>query len=120
MNYLPNKIIDKIFFFLYGVQEIVGSALFHIYDKKLETKIINFVELWEKTLRHSNLFRPDGSGNYSLHIPYDVFERKSDEDEFNLLVNESLQLREVFNDLIKFVRTEYLEIDIDELSKIYF
>lgn len=118
LYHLPNRILDKIFFFLYGFQEIFHSVSFHLYDKVLLDKISNFINLWEKTLQHSNLFKPDGSGNYNLYIPFDVFERREDEIEFSLLVDETNLLRVSFEDLIKYIRNEYMEIDVDQLCKI--
>lgn len=118
LHYLPNRIIDKIFFFYYGVQEIVESSSFHIYDQDLNGKIFDFVSTWEKTLNHSSIFITDSSGNHLLYVPFDTFQNRKDEEEFGILVDETLALKKNFEILIKNIRENYLEIDVDYLSKI--
>lgn len=118
LHYLPNRIIDKIYFFFEGFQEIFYSGSFHIYEKELYEKLSDFFVLWNNTLGHSNLYKSNGNGNFILNLQYDVFERKQDQEDLSILVNEVIQLKESFKDLIKFVRHNYLEVDVDELSKI--
>ena len=117
LHYLPNRILHKIFFFLYDFEAVFYSTSYHIYDQELNEKIEVFFTLWQKTLQHSNLFSPDESGNYILYIPFDIFKNKEDEEEFILLTKESILLREKFVDFLKYVRGTFLEIDVDELSE---
>lgn len=118
IHYLPNRIIDKIFFFLYGVQELVGSSSFHIYNEELNKYIYDFINIWEKTLNYSQLFTVDSTQNYILHLPFDIFERRKDEEDFEQLTKEVIELKIKYNALIKYVRENHFEVDIDNLSLI--
>lgn len=118
IHYLPNRIVDKIFFFLYGVQDVVNSSSFHIYNEELSALINDFISLWEKTLSYSHLFKVDSSNNYILHLPFDVFERRKDEEDFAQLTKDAIDFKTLYNKLIKFIRENYLDIDIDELSNL--
>lgn len=116
IHYMPNRIIDKTFFFLYGAQDIVKSSSFHIYNDELNNYIYNFMNLWEKTLSYSNLFKVDSTKNYTLNLSFDVFEKRKDEENFAQLTKDVMDFTTVYNTLVKYVRENYVEIDIDKLS----
>jgi hypothetical protein len=52
-GYIP----DDIFFYQVGVDAFVKSSTFHIYDKDLEEKVINFSDAWASSLSFGRLFQ---------------------------------------------------------------
>lgn len=118
LSELPNTVIGRIFFFWTSFHSNYDSSTFHIYDKTLNEKLKNFRTLWGQTLNYGHLFFTSSSGkDYVFHLPFDVFTDKTIEKDFHKLTKESLQLQEVFKDLISFIRENYLEVDIDALSE---
>lgn len=117
IHYLPNRILDKIFYFYYGAYEIVNSSSFHIYDPDLSSKIFDFIKYWGMTLNHSSIFKTDSSGNHLLYAPFDTFQNRRDEEEFHIMLDEIRILKNNFDIFVKYVRENYLEIDIETLSK---
>lgn len=119
IEYMPSKIIDKIFFFKDWFYNISESNKFHIYDVKLKKLLFDFRDNWDNSLSFSKYFERDHFGNsYSFRIPFDVFPDKKTEDDFNILAKISQNLLVSFKDLLKYIRDEYLEIDLEETSKL--
>lgn len=116
-NELPDRILERIFFFWYSFQGNYESNTFHIYDKQLREKTKNLWTSWEKSLSYGNLFRPSNNGKYYiLYLPMDIFTDEKTEKYYNELTKDTFKLREIFKDLIIFIRDNYLEIDLNELS----
>lgn len=115
---LPDRVIGKIFYFWYSFQGNYESNTFHIYDKELSSKLSSFKDSWGKTLSFGHLFHSSSSDDvFSLHLPMDVFTDEKTEVSFNELSNEAMLLRGYFKDLIIYIRENYLEVDVNELSQ---
>lgn len=118
LSHLPDKIIDRIFFFWYSFQGYYDSNTLHIYDVSLREKLENFRICWEHTLNFGHLFKPSRDGkNYILHMPMDYFTDEKSESDYNELRGESIRLNRIFKDLIIYIRENYLEVEINELSE---
>ncbi|MFT3918249.1 TIR domain-containing protein [Cloacibacterium sp.] len=113
---LPNRIIDRIFYFWYTMQGIYESNSFYIYNQELKEKITEFYHCWDNTLKYGHLFTANNSGDYNLSLPFDVFANQKDEEDFKKLTNETIKLREIFPKFIEYIRNFYIEIDLDEIS----
>jgi len=118
VNELPNRVLGRIFFFWYSFQGNYDSNTFHIYDKILREKIKNFRNSWEKTLSFGHLFKSSSNEkDFVLHLPLDVFTDERTERDFEELSKETLRLQKIFKDLIVFIRDNYLEVDVNDLSE---
>jgi hypothetical protein len=116
---LPNKVLGRIFFFWYSFQGYYDSNAFHIYDQELGEKLKNFRTSWGKVLDFGHLFQPSSnSQDYFFNLPFDAFTDKKTENDFYKLTKEAFKIRGVFKDLLTFIRENYLEVDIDELSQV--
>lgn len=114
---LPQKIMDRIHFFWTPFEAYFNSNFFHLYDELLYEKILNFKNSWSKTLSYAQHFSTNDNGkSYIFHIPFDVFTDVNSEKDFRDLTKESLKLGILFKDLIKYIRLNYVEVDIDKLS----
>lgn len=115
---MPNILINNIFPFWESFHSILDSSLFHIYDITLNSKLVEFREIWGKVLSHFSLFVPSyTSKNFKLNMEADFFRNPADEQEFSILTQEVLELSKTFKNLILFLRNDYWELDIDELSR---
>ncbi len=114
---LPDRILERIFFFWYSFEGIYDSNTFHIYDKALNDRLRQLRASWGNCLSYGHLFHSTGNSKYfSLYLPMDVFTDSKSEESFNELVNETQKLREIFKELIIYIRDNYLEVDLNELS----
>jgi hypothetical protein len=114
---LPDRIVERIFFFWYSFEGNYDSNTFHIYDKTLSEKLKDFRISWGNSLSYGHLFHISGNTKYyHLYLPMDVFTEEKSEESFNELTKETLKLREIFKELIIYIRENYLELDLNELS----
>jgi len=115
---LPHKLIGGIFFFWHSFQGNYDSNTFHIYDSVLNEKLFNFRNSWENTLNFENLFRPLPNGkDFIFHMPFDVFQDEQTESGYNELRGEGIRLGRFFKELIIYIRENYLEVELNELSE---
>lgn len=118
---IPELIIGRIFFFKDGYVGIMESSTFHIYNQLLLEKMTLFKNLWSKSLSFAQHYGPDFSGrNYRFHMVMDMFTNESAEKDFHEIVKIRQQLKDCFQDLLNYIREEYLEIDLEETSKLAF
>lgn len=116
---LPNKILGRIFSFWYSFQSIYSSNSFHIYDYHLRSHIDKLQGSWGKTLSFDVHFSPASNGkDYNFYIPFDVFPNEKSEEDFKILTKETEKLRKLFKQLLHYIRYNYLEVDLEEMSKI--
>jgi hypothetical protein len=118
---LPDIIISKIFYFKDCFNIITDSNTFHIYDSVLLEKLLKFKENWNKSLSFYQHYGPNGFGkNYKFYIPMDIFPSDQAEKDYNKIARIKIDLQKDFKGLLKYVRNNYLEIDLDETSKTAF
>ena len=116
---LPNLIYHKIFHFKEDVFTKMESTTFHIYDEELMNLLKIFKEKWKKTLSYSQYYYSHGSTDYyKFYIPADVFPSPEAEKSFYEILKIKNELLNDFKELYKFVRENYLEVNIEEMNKI--
>ena len=112
---MPDRILKKIFFFKEGLNATMESNAFHLYDKKLVKLIKNFKSTLDISLSFGQHYLPEPySKYYKFQIPFDVFRTEEEEKDFYYLVKIRVKLIKNFKDLLDYIRTEYLEIEINE------
>ena len=115
---MPDRILERIFFFWFSFHDIYDNNSFHVYDKILSEKLKEFRISWSKCLNYGHLFNTSKDGKYYVfNLPFDVFPDAKTEQDFKELTQESLNLEVIFKDLILFIRENYIEVDLDELSE---
>jgi hypothetical protein len=118
---MPTILISKMMYFKDWFSSILQSSNFHIYDEKLSELIKEFAHNYEKSFSYYKYYIPDGFGkSYRFQIPFDVFPDQKTEDDFNELTQVCIRLRTNFSDLLAYIRSDYLEIDLEETSEIAF
>ncbi len=108
-SYMPNETL----FFEEGFRSKIESSYFHIYDIELLTLILNLKKKWSESLSYGEHFYSIENGYKFLHSPYNVEESDKAYESLSLLPEE---LYKNIRALVKYIRTNYLEIDIDRLS----
>jgi len=114
---MPDKIIGKIFYFKDRFVSVIESNTFHIYDQELLSRLTKFKNNWIKSLSFYQHYGPDGSGkNYRFYLVMDTFQTEQAEKDFYKLAEITQELEADFKELLQFIRTNYLEVDLQETS----
>lgn len=75
-------------------------------------------ENWSISLAYGHQYDPDRFGNYyKYYTPSDTFPNDKSQKEYNYLLKVREKLIEIFKSFLLYIRTEYLEIDLDTTSK---
>lgn len=118
---MPSRIIKHIFFYQQGFREVVESNSFHIYDKKLAELIDGLNKNWTISLAYGHQYDPDNLGNYyKYYTPMDTFPNDKSQEEYNYLLKVREDFIAIFKSFLLYIRSEYLEINLDETSKTAF
>lgn len=113
---IPQVIIDRIFHFWENFRGVLTSNLFHIYDKPTQNLLQKFFSHWGKTLSYGHRYRSSYSDRYFFGPPGDMLLHEDEQKDWDFLLLERDKLYNSFKELLNHVRTNYLEIDLDETS----
>lgn len=114
----PSRIPRRIFYFKDYFASTLESNIFFIYDSELLDKLNKLKSNWIKSLSYAQHYNPDGSDRYySFYTPGDIFPSEKAEKDFYMLVNLRAELDKDLKNLLKYIRNNYLEVDVEEASK---
>lgn len=115
---LPQQINGRVFHFYESFKGVVTNSLFHLYDSK-SMKLIGDVYLnWTGCVNHGEEYRMANSADiYSFSNLSDAPLTDSQQEKWNTILSCKSKLSHSLNILLSYIRTEYLELNIDELSK---
>lgn len=115
---MPMTILLNIIHYKDSFQSVISSNSFHLYDERLSELICRFGDNWEKSLSYDTYYLPNVHGkSNNFNIPFDLFPDELAEKDFRKLTKICLELKENFKDLLAYIRTEYLEIDLELTSE---
>jgi hypothetical protein len=110
------QIPSEVFHYWEDFNGIVTASLFHLYDGRLSGVVQTFHKNWAKTFSFGEYFE-GGRGNYSVwRMPGDVFKTRAEEEAWHAFQQAGNMAHRALNKLLKYVRDQYLEIDIRETS----
>ncbi len=112
----PGKIHDEVFHFYFFFDSVVGSTLFYFYDEKLKVLTENIHKSWDESLSYDFRYDPPSMQRYCVFINSSNMEL-ADDDDWKSLVDAVNSLDTNLKELVHYVRENYLEIDIEELSR---
>jgi hypothetical protein len=109
---LPRYLNSKAVYFWECFNGVVSNSLFHIYDVKV------------KKLHNSwNICVSNGQHYFSIQSDYTVFSNPGDasldiyqQNAWETIDSTRLSLKKTQSKLLEIIRTQYLEINIDEMS----
>ena len=117
---VPSTIIDSIFYYYDGYKEYIESNSFHVYDKIL-LKILTKLHInWRILLSYGTHYDQERIGNnYKFYMPSHTMQGyEKARSDYDYLLKIRLEFEKNFKALVKLVRLDYLEINIDETSNV--
>tara|TARA_R110002051_G_C8644741_1_gene486694 strand:+ start:93 stop:1097 length:1005 start_codon:yes stop_codon:yes gene_type:complete len=114
----PDLIIREIFDYKNDFLNIVYKKDFYIYNLELKKLLDEFWDLWIKSLSYSVHYYGDRNNRgYKFYFP-DLHSEQYENSYkvFHEMVNIGLNLNKSFSSLLTYVREEYLEINLEEVS----
>ncbi len=103
----------EIFFFAIEFVKLMRSSDFHIYDKTLAEKVDKFSASWQDTLNFDEFFEPMPNNNSYRFIA--VYKGEAAYSRYHKATESA---KSTFIDLIKYVKENYIELDIDQTNKL--
>ena len=98
--------------FCEGLERIVCSNTFHIYDAKLLKLVQEFFLKWQDCFRYlSEMDANPSHTEYFFHMPMDIAKSQEQADHCKVTGQSAAPLRKALDALLKYVRESYLEID---------
>ncbi len=121
IRHMPKLIIHRISYFEDSFASILDSSSFHLYDKILLKHLEILKQNLAKSLSFEEHYEANSSGNgYIFHKPMDIFPSDKSEKDYQALTNLRNELKKNMKDLLDYIRNNYIEIDLEETSKIAF
>ena len=103
----PAYIINKIFHYHDGFNQILDDSIFTIYDSKAKKYLFDFHNIWQKSLSHSSCYR---------HINHSIFKFDGDYSIYKQLEPLQIELRKKLSKLVKYINKNFLEINLKDTS----
>ena len=102
-----------VFYFAIEFVALVKSSNFHIYDKTLAKKVDKFSAAWQDTLSFGEFFEPMPNNNSYRFIA--GYKGEAAHSRYHKAIESA---ESTFVDLIKYVKENYIELDIDQTNKL--
>ena len=117
---MPNRIVRDVLTYQECFLSIVDSSSFYIYDQELSKLINKFKDNWIASVADHQYYEVDesGKGYRFKHLVMDQFTTEKSEKDFYKIAKITSELRVDFNNLIRYIRNNYLEIDLEETSEV--
>lgn len=114
---VPRCIDDRIFYFWESFKGVVSNSLFHLYDKKIDSLMKKFYTEWETTISFGQHYHMGSNVNINIFSnPMDAPLNKEQEQDWNTIALAAKKLYSTKNDLLDYLRNEYIEVDIDDCN----
>lgn len=114
---LPRYLNGKVFHFWESFRGTVCNSLFYIYDEKASNLVTGVLEGWSGCLSHGEEFRMGSNPHISIFSnPGDAPLSDKQEESWEHINDSRALLKNSLDQLIEYIRNDYLEIDVDELS----
>ncbi|MEW5736354.1 MAG: hypothetical protein AB1921_16025 [Thermodesulfobacteriota bacterium] len=114
----PHKMHGRLLHFWEEFNSIVSSSHFYLYDSELLKLVKDMHSMWGKSMSYGHRYYSDSSVErfYFQNRPNQPFsdDEKKDWDDIQVAVD---NLATIFKSLLSYIRTNYLELNIDELSE---
>ena len=114
----PRKLSGLILDFWENFYAIVSPRLFHLYDPKLSEIIKRIYDAWGESISHLNEYHdgPPNGNNYFFKNPGDLPLSTRQQKSWNRIKKSLGLLDAALTELLAYLRSSYLEIDIEACS----
>lgn len=96
---------------------VVTSAGFHLYDARLAKAFRKLDAAWSKAFSYGKHYFHRAAGHYAFGNPRGVFPRPNEERDYQRIAKLAAAIRRQLNKLLDLIRSNYLEVDLDETDK---
>jgi hypothetical protein len=103
----PAYIIDKIFHYHDGFNQILSDSSFTIYDSKAKKYLFDFYIIWQKSLSLSSCYK---------YINHSIFKFDGDYSIYKKLEPIQIELKQKLLKLVKYINKNFLEINLKDTS----
>ncbi|QHN03084.1 hypothetical protein FTO74_06650 [Granulicella sp. WH15] len=115
----PKVMPARVLHFYEGFHGVRTAKLFHIFDNDLLALIDAIHSAWSRTTSFGTRYeRVVGGDHYIFTVPPNRAWTKDEEKAWAAIERGIKDLHKAIEDFLRYVRTNYLEIDIDELNEI--
>lgn len=116
INEAPQKVYTEIFYFYNTFEGKLTSGNYHLYDDKLKDLVEKVHVTWGKTLSYGEHYHfPPGRCLFFQVHDYMPLTDKQQKD-WNDIEKALRELESVFDELLNYIRENYLEIDLQETT----
>jgi hypothetical protein len=118
----PYRILHVVVFCWMDFNSVMSSSQVHFYDKNLDALLRGFHEEWWRSLRYSIEYHPDFTPIRRAFIfmeyddPYHM-ERGDRQKHWDEMSAARTKMSEIWPRLLKVVQENYLELDVQKMSK---
>jgi hypothetical protein len=117
----PDYIPGNIFHYAEGYKSIFRSNTFHIYNEEVLNLLQNIYDNWQLLLSFGHRYDNTGSQNiYKFFFPNNTVDAEYARNDMHMLFEKRVDLTENFKELLNNIRTNYLEINLKDTSRIAF
>lgn len=122
MHEFPDILIHKIFHFELSFISIFESSSFHLYDQELLKLLENYKLHWGNSLSYDSRYFPVSETKVYAFTSTAVNGEKikGADSDYKVLIGIAAELKKSFSDLLKYIRENYLEIDLKQTNEIAF
>lgn len=119
MQEAPKVMHGNVLFFFEGFNGVRKAQLFHIFDDELLTRIDAIHRAWAKTTSFGTRYEPvRGGDHYIFSVPPNRAWTEQEEKAWQAIESGIRDLYKAIREFMAYIRSSYLEIDIDELNEL--
>jgi Predicted nucleotide-binding protein containing TIR-like domain len=113
----PKRLSHKMFIFWEGFNGVINNSLFHLYDKKLKNLFNKLHVHWGKCVSFPDNYITGNNNDYHVFAnSIDPSTRMNDKKIRTQIGNSAKELHATLGKILKYLRLNYIEVDIDNLS----
>jgi hypothetical protein len=114
----PKIMGGKVLYFYEVFNSVLNAKLFHLYDTQLLTHIDAIHRAWNQTTSHGRRYeRVLGTDQYIFSVPPNRPWTKEEQKSWAAIEKGVVDLDKAMKSFLDYVRTSYLEIDLDDLNR---
>lgn len=113
----PYKIYDEIFYYWESFHNVYSSSLFYLYDSRLRALVKAFHDPWDKSLSYGEYYYSARKADVLFFVqPLNRLPTKREELAWKAILKSVKKQRKALDALLNYIRENYIEVNIDELS----
>jgi hypothetical protein len=114
----PHMMMDRVLYFWEGFNGVMNNSLFHLYDQELLNLFRSYREAFHETVRHGECYHPNvDCSAYIFTNPGDLSLPPDKDAVWEAIRLAAHTMHKVMREILDEVRTNYLEVSIDETNR---